>query len=132
MGTPPQQGPVPTLPQQLPVNPGSLDDNTVNLFRQMMQAQDEQIRAQAAQVQQLTQPPKDKARTAAEPEARECSRHDKEKQACDVNSSTAACGSGMLSRPSEWRLLEDRNKGSRTENQTLMVQSLISSFDVRL
>ena len=48
LGTPPQQPPTPTLPQQLPVNPGSLDDNTVNLFRQMMQAQDEQIRAQAA------------------------------------------------------------------------------------
>ena len=60
MGTPPQQGPVPTLPQQLPVNPG-LDDNTVNLFRQMMQAQDEQIRAQAAQVQQLTNLVKDLA-----------------------------------------------------------------------
>ena len=58
VGTPPQQGPVPTLPQQLPVNPG-LDDNTVNLFRQMMQAQDEQIRAQAAQVQQLTNLVKD-------------------------------------------------------------------------
>ena len=60
MGTPPQQGPAPTLPQQLPVNPG-LDDNTVNLFRQMMQAQDEQIRAQAAQVQQLTNLVKDLA-----------------------------------------------------------------------
>ena len=48
LGTPPQQPPAPTLPQQLPANPGSLDDNTVNLFRQMMQAQDEQIRAQAA------------------------------------------------------------------------------------
>ena len=60
VGTPPQQGPVPTLPQQLPVNPG-LDDNTVNLFRQMMQAQDEQIRAQAAQVQQLTNLVKDLA-----------------------------------------------------------------------
>ena len=47
--------------QQLPVNPGSLDDNTVNLFRQMMQAQDEQIRAQAAQVQQLTSLVKDLA-----------------------------------------------------------------------
>ena len=44
--------------------------------------------------------PKDEARTAAEPEARECSRHDKEKQACDVKLSTAACGSCMLS-PSE-------------------------------
>ena len=61
VGTPPQQGPVPTLPQLLPVNPGSLDDNTVNLFRQMMQAQDEQIRAQAAQVQQLTNLVKDLA-----------------------------------------------------------------------
>ena len=61
VGTPPQQGPVPTLPQQLPANPGSLDDNTVNLFRQMMQAQDEQIRAQAAQVQQLTNLVKDLA-----------------------------------------------------------------------
>ena len=60
VGTPPQQAPVPTLPQQLPVNPG-LDDNTVNLFRQMMQAQDEQIRAQAAQVQQLTNLVKDLA-----------------------------------------------------------------------
>ena len=60
VGTPPQQGPVPTLPQQLPVNPG-LDDNTVNLFRQMMQAQDEQIRTQAAQVQQLTNLVKDLA-----------------------------------------------------------------------
>ena len=37
-----------------PANQGSLDTNTVNLFRQMMQAQDEQIRAQASQVQQLT------------------------------------------------------------------------------
>ena len=53
--------PTPTLPQQLPVNPGSLDDNTMNLFRQMMQAQDEQIRAQAAQVQQLTNLVKDLA-----------------------------------------------------------------------
>ena len=42
------------------MNPG-LDDNTVNLFRQMMQAQDEQIRAQAAQVQQLTNLVKDLA-----------------------------------------------------------------------
>ena len=61
LGTPPQQPPAPTLPQQLPANPGSLDDNTVNLFRQMMQAQDEQIRAQAAQVQQLTNLVKDLA-----------------------------------------------------------------------
>ena len=60
VGTSPQQGPASTLPQQLPANPaGSLDDNTVNLFRQMMQAQDEQIRAQAAQVQQLTNLVKD-------------------------------------------------------------------------
>ena len=36
------------------MNQGGLDNNTVNLFRQMMQAQDEQIRAQASQVQQLT------------------------------------------------------------------------------
>ena len=60
-GNAPQQPPAPTLPQQLPANPGSLDDNTVNLFRQMMQAQDEQIRAQAAQVQQLTNLVKDLA-----------------------------------------------------------------------
>ena len=54
MGTPPQSSTVPTLPQEPPANQGGLDTNTVNLFRQMMQAQDEQIRAQASQVQQLT------------------------------------------------------------------------------
>ena len=54
MGTPPQSSTTPTLPQEPPANQGSLDTNTVNLFRQMMQAQDEQIRAQASQVQQLT------------------------------------------------------------------------------
>ena len=51
VGTPPQQFTPPTLPTQLPVPPGSsgtLDQNTVNLFRQMMQAQDEQIRASQA------------------------------------------------------------------------------------
>ena len=41
--------------QEPPANQGSLDANTVNLFQQMMQAQDEQIRAQASQVQQLTE-----------------------------------------------------------------------------
>ncbi|CAE7794221.1 unnamed protein product, partial [Symbiodinium microadriaticum] len=50
MGTPPQSSTLPTLPQEPPANQGSLDTNTVNLFRQMMQAQDEQIRAQASQV----------------------------------------------------------------------------------
>ena len=55
MGTPPQSSTLPTLPQEPPANQGSLDTNTVNLFRQMMQAQDEQIRAQASQVQQLTE-----------------------------------------------------------------------------
>ena len=40
---------------------GTLDQNTVNLFRQMMQAQDEQIRASQAQVQQLTSLVKDLA-----------------------------------------------------------------------
>ena len=54
MGTPPQSSTTPTLPQELPANQGGLDSNTVNLFRQMMQAQDEQIRAQASQVPQLT------------------------------------------------------------------------------
>ena len=55
MGAPPQSSTLPTLPQEPPANQGSLDTNTVNLFRQMMQAQDEQIRAQASQVQQLTE-----------------------------------------------------------------------------
>ena len=55
MGTPPQSSTTPTLPQEPSANQGSLDGNTVNLFRQMMQAQDEQIRAQASQVQQLTE-----------------------------------------------------------------------------
>ena len=54
MGTPPQSSTMPTLPQEAPANQGGLDTNAVNLFRQMMQAQDEQIRAQASQVQQLT------------------------------------------------------------------------------
>ena len=31
------------------------EDNTVNLFRQMLQAQDEQIRAQQGQISQLTE-----------------------------------------------------------------------------
>eukprot|EP00439_Symbiodinium_sp_Y106_P017051 s8776_g2.t1 len=55
----PQYGPQPTLPQQgefpQQVPLPAPEDNTVNLFRQMLQAQDEQIRAQQGQISQLTE-----------------------------------------------------------------------------
>ena len=53
MGTPPQSSSLPTLPREPPANQEGLDTNTVNLFRQMMQAQNEQIMAQASQLTDL-------------------------------------------------------------------------------
>ena len=66
----PQYGPQPTLPQQggfpQQVPLPAPEDNTVNLFRQMLQAQDEQIRAQQGQISQLTQIVKTLAVVSAE------------------------------------------------------------------